>query len=180
MRTLIALLIAILSTGANAQVADGRFRLASQLVELMQVRVMFDAYLKQCDEPAGSSFDPKSEFKAAPASFGGISPQSAYWPEVEAIYSRFRVKACAFATADKFSAYFADQIAKETSETDLRAAIAFYSSPTGKRLQATWLKVNASFQKFSAELMGQAYELARDDYLTEIRELIRRYRAEPK
>ena len=177
----LALLLALfLTCTAQAQSVDARVKLSGKLVELMQIRPMFDAYLKQCNEPEGSPFDPKIEFKASPGSFGGVSPQSAYWPEVEAIYSRFRATACAYATADKFAAHYSQELAQRSSEADLQAAIAYFSSPAGKRMQDVAVQVNESFQKFAQELMLQAYGTAREEYEADIRLLLRKYKREPR
>lgn len=165
---------------AHAQSLDTRLQLSERLVELMQVRTMFDAYLQQCSKPEGSPFDPKIEFRADPGSFGGISPQSSYWPEVEAIYGRFRSTACAYVTADKFAAYYAQQLAQRSSEEDLRAALAYLSSPAGRRMQDAQVQVNESFQRFAQELLLQAYGVAREQFQADLRVLLRKYQKEPR
>lgn len=180
MRKFLLLLALLLTCSAQAQALETRLLLSNKLVELMQVRTMFDAYLKQCNEPEGSPFDPRIEFKANPGSFGGVSPQSAYWPEVEAIYGRFRATACAYATTDKFATHYAQQLAQRSSEEDLQAAIAYFSSPAGRRMQAAAVQVNESFQKFAQELMLQAYSVAREQFQTDIRVLLRNYQKDPR
>src|SRR4030095_12910157 len=118
--------------------------------------------------------DPNVEFNTNPGTFGGLSPQSAYWPEVEAIYERFRATACAYATAEKFERYIGEQFAGQISEADLRAAIAFYESPEGKRLHKASVRVNDSFQAFAQSLIAQAYDVAREDYRVAMRGLLQK------
>jgi len=180
MHKLAPLLCLLIACTSHAQPPEVRLKLSEQLVDLMHVRTMFNAYLRQCNEPEGSPFDPKIEFKANPGSFGGVSPQSAYWPEVESIYGRFRASACAYATADKFAAHYSQQLALRSSEQDLRAAIAYFSSPAGRRMQEVAVTVNESFQKFASELMLQAYGVAREQFQADIQALLRKYQKEPR
>jgi hypothetical protein len=179
-RQLLLLFFVFLACSAQGQSFDARLKLSNELSELMQVRTMFEASIKHCKEPEGSSFDPKTEFSANPGSFGGVSPQSAYWPEVEAIYTRLLATSCAYATTDKFAAYYSQQIAQRSTEEDLQAAIAYLSSPAGRRLQSASVQVNESYQKFAQQLMAQSYGSAREQYQIDIRALLRKYQKEPR
>jgi hypothetical protein len=170
----------LLSSAALAQPSPVKTDLARELTRLLRFEGMFETYLKACVEPEGTPFDPKPEFIANPGSFGGLSPQSAYWPEVVQIYRRFQAKACGYATPEKFSAFFSERFATTLSEADLRAAIAFHSSPVGKRIGDATLAVNQDFQAFANKLMLEAYEVARSDYQRDIRVLIEKYKNEPK
>jgi hypothetical protein len=142
MNRLLFLVALLFSMAANAQSSPAKLALAKELTALLQFDSMFDAYLTQCSQPKDSSFDPKAEFRSSPGSFGGVSPQSAYWPEVEAIYGRFRTTACAYATPEKFADYFSEQFAERISEDDLRTSLTFYSSPAGRRLQGATIAAN--------------------------------------
>ena len=180
MSRLLFILVLIFAGIAHAQSSPTKLALAEQVAALLQYDKMFDAYLKQCTQPEGSNFDPKIEFRASPGSFGGISPQSTYWPEIEKIYDHFRTAACNYATPERFSKYFIEQLAERNTEEDLRTGIAFYSSPAGKNLQASMLAANSDFQAFASRLMVDAYEVGRDRYQREVRELVRKYKADPK
>jgi hypothetical protein len=174
------LILCLSSSTVLAQPSPVKADLARELTTLLRFEGMFETYLKACVEPEGTPFDPKPEFNASPGSFGGLSPQSAYWPEVVQIYRRFQAKACAYATPERFSAFFSERFAETLSEADLRAAIAFHSSPTGRRIGDATLAVNQDFQAFANKLMLEAYEVARSDYQRDIRALIKKYKAEPK
>jgi hypothetical protein len=179
-RMFLFLCFLVLACSAQAQSPDTRRQLSDQLVELMKVRTMIDASLQQCNQSSGSRFDPKVEFRSSPGSFGGISPQSSYWPEVEAIYGRYRATACAYVTPDKLASHYSQLLAQRSSEEDLRAAVAYFSSPAGRRMQDVAVQINESFQKFSQELMLQAYEMAREQFQVEFRVLLRQYQKEPR
>src|SRR5688572_15759337 len=70
--------------------ATRQVELARQLVELLEFKQMFANYLKSCVAPDSKHFDPKAVFASDPGHFGGISPQSSYWPDVVDIYRRFQ------------------------------------------------------------------------------------------
>ena len=180
LNTLLPLLGLLSALHASAQPAPDKVALAEQLVQLLRVSDSFAAYLKECANPEGSSFDPKTEFRSNPGSFGGVSPQSAYWSEVEAIYARFQATACAYATPEKFARFYVEQFAERMSEEDMRASIAFNSSPAGRRLQSAVLAANNEFQPFANKLMFKAYESARDQFRLELRAVLARYRKEPR
>jgi hypothetical protein len=180
LRWLVLLLSGFLACSAQGQSLDARLKLSNELSELMQIRTMFEASIKHCKEPKGSSFDPKTEFKADPGSFGGVSPQSVYWPEVEAIYARRLATSCSYTTTDKFAAYYSQQIAQRSTEEDLQAAVAYLSSPAGRRLQSAAVEVNESYQKFAQELMVQSYGSGHEQYQSEIRVVMRKYQKEPR
>ena len=168
------------SNSAIAQTTPRKLELATELMKLLRVEESFAAYLRECSKPEGSPFDPKTEFQSNPGSFGGISPQSAYWPEVEGIYARFQATSCAYAAPDKFSRFYIQHFAEHVSEQDLLASIAFQSSPTGRRLQDAVVGANAGFQVFATQLMYEAYESARAQFQTEVRALQRKYKAKPQ
>ena len=174
------LLVLLVALQAYAQPTPEKLVLAQQLVQLLKVSDSFAAYLKECANSEGSSFDPKTEFRSNPGTFGGVSPQSAYWSEVEAIYARFQTTACAYATPEKFARFYVEQFADRMTEEDMRASIAFNSSPAGLRLQSAVLATNNEFQPFANKLMLKAFELARVQFQQEMRAVLSKYKKEPR
>lgn len=165
---------------AMSQPTAERLALAEELVRLLRVEKSVAAYLEQCAKPEGSPFDPMVAFRSDPGSFGGISPQSSYWPEVKAAYTRFQTTACSYATPEKLTRHYVEKLATDVSEEDLRAVIAFNRAGPGLRVQDAVLAANASFQPFAAKLMSEAYERATKDFQQQLRELVRKYRRDPK
>jgi hypothetical protein len=183
MRTrLVAITIAVViaAVPAHAEKTPATLQLGAQLSELMRVRTMVDAILKQCNDPEGSSADAKSSFTSSPGSFGGISPQSAYWPEVEAIYTDYRSGMCTYLTVDGFLAYYAGVLAEKNSEEDLRAALRFYSSSAGKRFRESVVFASVAFQDYASESMKRSTTEATEKYQTAMRSIIRRYKKDPR
>lgn len=180
MKRAITLCTLLVACAVAAQSPSSKAELAAHLTKLLRFEGMFETYLKACTRPEGSPFDPKPEFESNPGGFGGISPQSAYWPEIEAIYTRFRNKTCAYATPEKFAAFFSERFAERLSAEDLHAAIAFHSSPVGRRIADATYGADQEFQSFANALMLESYEVARGDFQRDIRALLRKYKAEPK
>ncbi|MCB1987933.1 MAG: hypothetical protein KDE69_06185 [Burkholderiaceae bacterium] len=165
---------------ALSQPSAEKVALAEELVRLLRVEKSLAAYLEQCAKPEDSPFDPMVAFRSEPGSFGGISPQSSYWPEVKAAYLKFQVTACAYATPEKMTRHYVEKLANDVSVDDLRAVIEFNRAGPGSRVQDVILVANASFQPYASKLMYEAYEVATKDFQQQIREIVRKYRREPK
>jgi hypothetical protein len=176
--TLLALLL--VTTAACAQPSARQLELASKLVDILQMRTAFNAYLKQCTNPEGSSLDPHMAYSASPNSFGGITPKSAYWPEVEQLYRRYQQQACGYITVEEFEKFYTAQYAAETSEEDLKAAISFYSSAAGKRYVASTIKANEEFQRYAGKQMVLAASKAYGPVNEGLQSLILKYQKNPK
>lgn len=180
-RTLLfALGFLLVTLPAAAEKTPATVELSAQLTELMRVRAMVDATLKQCSDPEGSSSDARNAFTSSPGSFGGVSPQSAYWPEVEAIYADYRASACAYLTVDGFMTYYAGILAEKNTEEDLRAALRFYSSSAGKRFQDSIVAASVAFQEYANGSMKKTAADATEKYQAAVRALIRKYKKEPR
>lgn len=181
MRTLAIVLTFLLATAnASAEPSAKQLKLASKLVGMLQVRTVFDAYLKQCTKPEGSYLDPKMAYSTSPNAFGGITPKSAYWPEVEILYRRYQQQACSYITVAEFEQFYSAQYAAETSEDDLMAAINFYSSKAGKRYLRSTVKANEELQKFAGEQMGAAALKALKPVNEGLQALALKYQKNPK
>lgn len=163
-----------------AEKTPATLKLSAQVAELMQMRVAVENVLKQCSNPAGSSFDAKTAFNSSPGSFGGVSPQSSYWPEVEAIYADYAKGVCAYLTADGFMAYYVGVLAEKNTEQDLRLAAEFYSSPAGKRFQQSVLIANVDFQAYANDSMKKASKEATEKFHVAMRGLMRKYKSEQR
>jgi hypothetical protein len=180
MRALTVMCFTLCAFSTHAQGLETRLALGKQLVQLMRYEVMFESYLRECRDPSGTAFDPVVEFRNAPSAFGGISPQSKYWSEVVAVYRRLQEAACTYMTADNFAAFYAEWYAKNATEEELRAAIAYFNSPAGQKIQAISVQANDAFQAFASKLMTAAYKSARRSFQKDLDTLIERYRAQPQ
>lgn len=166
---------------AMAEPTPSQLKLGQELASLLKTQSMFEAYLKHCSATSGAyAFDPKSAFKDDPGSFGGVSPQSSYWPEVEELYRAYQKEVCAYLTPEGFQSFYAQKYAEHTSEADLQAAVAFYSSLAGRRLQQSSVLINEAFQIHANELLGSAYRTAYKKMNADLRALIRKYQHDPK
>lgn len=179
MRKLLVVLLLLLSTASHAEPSAERLKLSSQLVELMNIRAASDSALQACKDPKNRVVTATSDYKANPNAFGGISPKSAYWTEVEAVYDRYDAITCASVNSEEFVAFWVKTLA-EQSEADLRAAVAYWASSAGKRMQAAMLRAGEVFQQFSTEKSRMPTEAARLRFRAELTELRRKYEAHPR
>ena len=177
---LLSVAFSLAALPAFAEKTPATLQLSAQLTELMRVRAMVDAVLKQCNDPDGSSADAKTSFTSSPGNFGGISPQSAYWPEIEAIYADYRNGMCTYLTVEGFLAYYAGVLSERNTEEDLRAALQFYSSTAGRRFQDSIVVASVAFQEYAGDAMKKSAAEANEKYQVAIRAVIRRYKKEPR
>ncbi|WLI90008.1 DUF2059 domain-containing protein [Massilia sp. R2A-15] len=119
----------------------------------------------------------KRDYLNMSMSYGGISPQSYYWPEVEELFYQFRSAQCPNTKSPVDT--FAETVSKEMSTAEIDAAIAFYGSAEGKRVLAGVAKAQQAVQgaMFQRSAQGDAAGVA---YREGLRELIARYKADPR
>jgi hypothetical protein len=142
MRHLLAILLSLLCFPVLADDAAERARLAQRLADLLAIRAQYNQAGAACRRPdADLEKELLGVYAAGPADCGGISPQSAYWPEVRAIYRQFTDTACATICGEQLEPVLIQSFAANMSLADLRAAVAFSASPAGRTLQAATKKV---------------------------------------
>ena len=168
------------SLSAHAEDQTRKVALATELTELMQVRRIATEYLANCTRQEGSYLDPKRIFTADPGLFGGVSPQSAYWPEVVELYGKYQAKACAAVSAERYATFFTEQYVAKLSEADLEATVAFFSSAAGRRYNSASAETNLAFQAYlnkeMAIVVGDAFKAVQED----MRVILRKYKMDPK
>ena len=159
---------------------DERRMLATKLVTLFDYRTMLGDAVKVCGSESSYKADAIALFRSDPSSFGGVSPQSAYWPEAEAIFQRYRETMCHYMEPQDFAQFMAQQYAERLSADDLKAAIAFLSTPAGQHYQQASVQGSKELQPFAQkkmqELQEQAYKAIHDD----LKQLAEKYRKSPK
>jgi hypothetical protein len=158
--------------------SEKRIALAMQLLDLIGYRASWSESSKQCTK--GMPSEARKAFTSSPGSFGGLSPQSAYWPDVERIYIKYEKTKCAAFGNEVFYRSFAEGYARELSDADLNAAIAFYSSDTGKRIQRATVEASVTLTREMARKMTQIDTEATAAFRLELRDLMSKYREDPK
>ncbi|WP_390343091.1 DUF2059 domain-containing protein [Variovorax boronicumulans] len=170
----------LLPSGAHSAPGDRKLALATELTTLMQIRRIAEDYLSHCSKPEGSYLDPQRIFSAEPGFFGGVSPQSAYWPEVVALYARYQAQACHSVSADKYAAFFAEQYAAKLSEEELEASLAFFASTAGRRYNAVSAETNVALQAYLTKEMARVVGDAFKDVQRDLRGILLKYKNDPR
>ena len=135
MRLRLILLAALALLAAPAARSDDVPDLAMRFVELLGYDTEFARFRDACVAARGS-VAPESLVDAHPEYFGGIRPGTPKWPKVADAYRDFVVDSCSRPTRGEFLGSLAEYYAHVLTEPQLRAAIAFYGSSTGKALVA--------------------------------------------
>ena len=177
---LIAFIIAVAASKNAFAVTDSEKRaLAARLVSMLQFDRMAADSVKECASHDNAAADAFVSYRDHPDSFGGISPESPYWPQVRTAYEKYRATLCSYAAPDVMVEFFTSEFAKRASAEDLRASIAFYASSSGKRIQQMTVDANEMFQSFESKLMRQVRDQAEQQYQRDMQALIETFRSDP-
>ncbi len=151
-------------------------KLARQLADLMQVKRTASGYLSKCSTLDGSYLDPKRIYALDPNYFGGVSPQSAYWPEIVSTYAKYQAKACQSVTADDYVDFYVREYEKAMTEDELKATVKYFSSPSGRRYNSASIAAGTALQSFMVDKMTVAVGVAFKEAQTEIGAISAKYR----
>lgn len=106
-------------------------------------------------EPATMRKDIANAYRARPAEFHGISPRSAYWPDVERAWHDYYVERCAAQSAGSPAAILARSYAANLSTDELREVAAFQESRSGRAFIAASARAQQDLQRALAARDGQ-------------------------
>lgn len=181
MRTLLVLLLAAWCGLCFADDRVERRAVANKLVELMG---MAEAGIKPAAEclPKEEELSAlaRSVYEKHPDTLGGITPQSAYWQDFERIYTVYSLQSCLYLIPDVLASAYASALAEKVPLPELQAAVQFYASPEGQRFAKAALLAG---EKYCAELKQAEAAMsarAQASYRIGLRQLIERYKANPK
>lgn len=180
MRKLLAVLLMLSSFCVAAAEDDERAVLAHRLVEAMGIEARFAEQVDGCI-PSKEIMATRiaAAYRERPGDFYGISPQSAYWPEVEQAWHAYYAANCA-AAGKPSEEIFVRTYAARMSLAELRDAITFYGSPAGSAQLAAnrqaCLEISAAYRSADSGETGKAAHAFR----VAMRELKMKYVANPK
>lgn len=175
MRRLLAVLMMVVFSSVGASETDERQVLAAKLIELIR------APSAECNPSAEILAKRLADtYRTRPGDFSGISPQSAYWPEVERIWREFYAAQCAEAPADSPTAILTKTYAAQMSAQELRDAVAFFSSPSGRAMYAANMRIVYDVQAAAGKPATREPSKASIDYRVAMRLLKAKYEADPR
>ena len=182
MRKLVLLLILCMSGQQSyAQTPDEKLPLARRIVALLAFDSQFEAQIAACSASApGTGLDPLFEFQRNPAYFGGVSPQSAYWPEIELAYQQYRRRVCSYMSVSEFVEYCANEYASRTTLEELQAAIQFYDSPAGRAFLKANAQVGVAIQRDLVRRMREVTSREDPAVRTELERIVDAYKRAPR
>jgi hypothetical protein len=142
MRQLLAVVLLLCSATVAAASDDERLLLAQRLVATMEISVnSFDRGGPCVPTPETMAKNMATAYRKNPEKFHGISPQSAYWPEVEQVWRDYYVGRCAGRTDELPAEVVAKSYAASMSLAELRDAVAFHTSESGRAFHAAGRQV---------------------------------------
>ncbi len=177
MRNVAASLILLLAFSAQAADDSAQKETAVRVTQMMMQFVDENGASLACaPDRTRFSAELKRNYPSLSSTYGGISPQLVYWPEVEELNYQYRVATC---PVKAMTEGFATVLARELTMADLNAAEAFYSSPTGRHLLAGMAKAGKESSALSRKTSPEK-EAADLAYRTGMQALMAKYKSEPK
>ncbi len=170
----------MLTTTLHVKAENDQQRLASELVKLIDYPAMFGEAIKQCSSPSSYKADAIAMFQADPRVFRGVSPQSKYWPDAEAVFAKYRNTMCQYLSPQEFAGFMAKQYVSRMTADELKAAMAFFSSPAGRKYQQASLAGSNELQAYAQKRMQELQRKAYETVTVDLDALGERYRREPK
>jgi hypothetical protein len=180
-RLVFLLLMSLPALGSAAAQADNANAemLAKRMVKLMRISDTYVEINSQCaGEKSAIAADLLEVYRSRPADFGGISPESNYWPEVERIYYRYRGAGCMAASPETIEAIYTAVYSKYMSVADLEKVIAFYETPAGARMQEAGRQLGRELATYVYAATDAATNAAPAQFKRDIADLIARYKSE--
>lgn len=179
-KAVITFVILLACSGAHAQEAE-KLEISRQIVVLLALDQQFDAQIAECTAvPENAVLNPLFEFRRNPGHFSGVSPQSAYWGEVEAAYAKYRETICGYMTRPEFIEYSAKSYASRATLEQLRAAVRFYDSADGRAFLKANAAVGVAMQRDLLARMREATARADPIVRAELDRIAHQYRRNPK
>ncbi|MFC0133957.1 hypothetical protein CR105_08230 [Massilia eurypsychrophila] len=157
---------------------DERMVLARQLAALGQKNAgeaQPDASCAAASETIRA--DLAAAYRTRPGDFHGISPQSAYWPEVVRAWHAYRGDRCG---GDSPAAILARSYAEAMSTAELRDVIAFQATPSGRAFIAATQRARAGLENALAKRSSDDGDDALDVFQQEMLRLKTQYEDDPK
>jgi hypothetical protein len=177
---IITVVLFVICICSGAAFANERQKLTERLVASWDLGAIVDAVQTQCSDPKSSGFDPGGMFLKDPAAFGGVSPQSKYWPEVEAAYARYQRRLCGSVNAKELAKMYGEVLARELSTDELRKSVEYYESAAGRKLMRSSVRANEEFMRSTADKYKALSTDAFAETQTELRAIAEKYRRKPE
>lgn len=177
--TLVYVTLVAFHFAGSAQAAPSNLDLARQLVGLLKYERQMEAYQEQCINNA-KSLSPESLAKESPEKYSGITPSSRHWPKVVEAYEQYWRELCARPTVQEFLDAMALVYAKEMSVSELKRAIAFYSTETGQRLIEGHRKVSSAVNALVSQVQATEVPKAMGKFDRRVEEIAREAEADKK
>ncbi len=179
MRQLLALILAFASC-ASLAADDPKQAAARRLVDLLQIDGIYDDSLAACTGMTDMAGVARKSFDANPKVFDGLSPQSAYWPEVEALYRSYRAETCGANRAQAAREIYVKVFAQRLSQIELERAAAAMATPEGQALQAASREASRRVSVLEAVGQERAVAAAAQRFRDKMQELSARFKADPR
>lgn len=179
MRSLLGIGLALLfCTSAYAQ--DAKQAAVHRLVEAMRFDEGYSDSVRLCKMQADRGQSPRAAYAENPGQFHGLSPSSAYWPEMERLYERYASDFCNIVKPQGTKDIYLQIFANRLSLAELEAAAAFAATPAGRAMQAAAREAGRTSAAFQVEEQNRNTAAAGARFQAGFQEIIGRFKSAPR
>jgi len=171
MRVRFPIALVLTCTAMTCSATDNLRSLADDFVMLLRYEEQYLSYRAQCVQ-AHKTVTPEILVAKNPDYFGGIRPGQKKWVAISSAYAAYFEEACSRPTKEEFLGALSSSYAATLNAKQLKAAIDFYSSNSGKALVGAHSKAtNAVYQTWS-DINGKHLAEASAKFQAEISRLV--------
>jgi len=142
--------------------------LAKRYVNLMKYEDQYQEYRNNC-LGMYQTVPVDKQFEETPERQNVIGPGTKYWPEVLEAYAKYTNEMCARPTLQEFLGAMADGYASLLTDQEMKDALNFYTSQSGRKLieahkkasknvYQAWTRINGSYIPIATQRLHRAIE----------------------
>ena len=106
---------------------------AKRLFDLMGVDVMYADVDAACRKNMNRTLDARASYVVDPNAFGGMTPSSANWRELEQVFEDYGRDACGVSDIDAIKQIYVQLLSTRLSLAELESTIASQLTPAGQK-----------------------------------------------
>lgn len=144
--------------------------LASELVKLHELPKVFDNLISSCLD--SNTMSALQIYDSNPKYYGGMTPQSKYWPEMEEVTENYWHDVCHYSNFDGMTEIYITHFQNEFTDSELIELIDFYSSRIGQKMINVGMAASFKLQESSQSAMNNQMTQASKNYLEKIQKII--------
>lgn len=153
---------------------------ARRLVDLIGIEQMYGDVDAACRANISRPLDAREAYAANPEAFGGVSPRSAYWVEVERLFQAYGQDACGVSDIDAIKDIYVQVFSNRLSIAELETVTAAQLTPEGRKTKLAMLEAARLMIRHQLAQQQKNVEKAHERYEQGVQAVAAKYKAVPR